>query len=392
MIAGWEALVLLVILAACEGTGPGDGDAPLPEQGVVALVRTLAGDRLLDAGVEAGGGADADPDFQSTTYFYGLSPGRAPIFGDALGFAGAYTAPEIQPEGLTATDLRFAPTGDRVAIEGSGEATLTGGLTMQFGEGVLALADDPTAALGRVEFTGLVVTERERAAVPADQQLLANDDQVTPMQIGAAFFVQASDPLGQEVAFVEEQRAAVSLTLPAGDPLFDAGTVRVAAWSRNRTYWVAADTATLDPVARTASFEVGIFGWFALVVELDARPCVDGELRAGGAPLAGAELRVARPGGLGLDRVTSDEDGRVCVPVGGPGSWSALGYDAALQAMYTGSGSEDFAAGFVLALDTWADDDGDLAFAGPGGDCDDADPAVSPNVANGDGSWCGSDW
>jgi hypothetical protein len=382
--------VTWLALAGCSGQ---EGDPPAPPdvalQGVVAAVRTLDGAPVPDAAVEAGTGDDARPDSASTTYFYDLAPGRAPIVGRAPGRPWAATAPQVEPEGLAATDLRFAPSGDPVAGDAAAGGTFRfGDVGIEVPAGSLVTPDGAPA--GAFTAVAYAATPAERAAIPADQQLLANDDQLVEMELRRAWFFEPVSEAGERLSLVEGVRARVTVNVAAADPLLD-GTARGSSFSRSNGWWTAGTPVEVDPSAGTVSITVASLGWGAVVDEVPGRGCVVGTVLAAGSPVAGAELRLLRDGTLGVDRATSDADGRVCVPAGA-GRWSGLAYDPALRWMAAASGEGEWADGFVVELERWEDADEDRAFAGPGGDCDDGDPAISPNPTSGDGSWCGSDW
>jgi hypothetical protein len=401
MIARSEGVVFILGLAAgC--TDPGEVPVAVPRMGIVASVRTVDGRPsdavvLPDASVVAGSGDDAEVDSQSLAYFFELTPGRAPVFGLAAGHAQPGAAPQIQSAGLSACDLRFTevtsiPLADGIPFADGPTGLPMGGL-LSVRPDQLVVEDEPDVALEGVSFDWRWVDPALRTAIPGDQQFLRNDDQVSAMETGAAFYLYPTDAEGRRVQFAEEERASVTVVLPAGDPLFsNPEPVFLASWSRGRAFWGSSGAVVFDEAAGTATFDITTFGWFALAVEVPEQTCVPGKVQSEGKPLSGVEVRSLRSGTLGVDRVTSDEAGSVCVPVGGSAAWSALGFDATLESMYTGSGQLDFATGFVLDLDRWQDEDGDSAFEGPGGDCDDSDVTIAPNLFEGDGSWCGGDW
>jgi hypothetical protein len=381
-------------LTACGGDGGKDGVPPVvPIQGIVATVRTLTGEPFLAAGVVAGGGNDAEPDSQSTTYFYDLAPGRAAVVATAEGHAWAAGVPRIAPDSLTATDLRPIPVDEELVTDGAAGGHLVFGavdLTLPAG----GLVDDEGAAVtGPVTWRVLEGRAGQREGLPGDRQLLSNDDVLTYVDVFSVFFVEGTTEAGLGVQLADGVTAPVTVALPAGSGAFEARTVRTAAFSRSRAYWSSTGAGEVDAGAGTFAGDVLVFGWTAVMAEAAVDSCVVGTIAGGTGPVVGAEVRVAREGELTLDRASSDDRGEVCLAGGGEIVWSVLGYAPDLSAMYTGSGTATIdAAGFVLAVDTWPDADGDKAFAGPGGDCDDADPSISPNPDSGDGSWCGSDW
>lgn len=381
-------------LAACkDGQTPTDGlDAGL-DQGVVAAVRTLGGERFLDAGVVAGGGDDAVPDASSLTYFYELAPGRAPVFGDAPGFATAISVVDVPPDAFAAADLRPLPIRATATSDAaSGGALDVEGISVTVPAG--ALVDRALAPVdGPVGWSGLRATEADRAGLPGDARILSNDDQVAPLDAFELWFLAGTDSGGEDVRLADDLPATVVVPLPAGSPLLAAPRVVATVFSRSTGYWTSAGAVAVDPGARTATFEMRSLGWWALGVEVADRACVPGTVAGSGGPIPGAEVRVHRQGVLGVDRATSDEQGRICLPTGpGAATWSAIAFARGLSEMATGSGDLELSEGFTLALDRWPDGDGDGAFGGPGGDCDDDDPRVSPSPLGGDGSWCGSDW
>lgn len=382
--------MLGMMLAACHepGTTP-TAPGPTVRQGIVAPVRGLDGSPLPLATVYAGSGTEAIPDASSTTYFFDLSPGRGPVHAELAGHPWAGLAPDVAVEGVVAADVRIGPEGEVFTGDGAAGGTFAfGGVTVEIPPG--STIDEAGAPLGVFTATAFVPGEAERATIPADQQLLSNDDQLGPMTLRHAWFFEVADAAGGRADVAPEALVTVTVALPPGDPLFDADEVRAAAYSRSVGWWTRGLEAVLDPVAGTATVDVRGFGWLALV-EPTAPACVTGEVRGPRGPVPGAELRLLRAGPFGVDRATADASGRVCVPAG-DARWSALGYDDTLETLFTGSGQATIADGFVVEVEAWDDADGDRAFAGPGGDCDDDDPAVSPNPASGDGSWCGSDW
>lgn len=384
MVGGWFAAWLAVGCAE-----PPEVESP-PLQGVVAPLRTVDGAPLLDAEVRAGSGSPARPDAASTTYFFDLPPGRAPMIGVAEGHAFTLGVPRVLAAGLTATSLRFLAVDREEPCDGAaGVSVALDGATLSVAPG--DLVDDDGAPIGACTVRGGRPTEAERAAIPGDQTLLANDDELVPVDLHEAFFVEIVGPDGDVASLAPETRATVTLALPDGHPLRAVAEVRAATFSRSKGYWSGSGDVSVDAASGVATFTAGSFGWYGLGLDVPERGCVPGRVRAGGAPAPGTDLVLLRPGLAGVDRVTTDERGAFCVPGDGRGAWSALAYGGDLTTMWTAAGT-DLSPGGTLTLEGWDDADGDRAFAGPGGDCDDADPAVAPDPVTGDGSFCGDGW
>lgn len=387
------------VLFACSGDDAATTETgAVVQQGIVVSARDLAGERLLDAVVRLGGVSRADPDSSGLVYFLAVPPGRTPVWTELEGTSVAHGAPSVEPDQVSMARIVPLPlTWADLPEAADGGTGGGGGLQVEVPAGVLE-------ASGPWRFGHHRAAVTDALAVPGDHVGVKADDDLGPILIHEAFSLRATDDLGEDLAVVPDSRLPTELALPAGSPLRAPGAeVRLYQFSSGRAYWVYAGDATVDGDG-IARFEIGGFGWFGLALEGVERSCVTGRVVDGsGLGLTGAEVRLVQDGLVAPDRVTT-VDGGFCVSVdlGASATLSIAGFDATLEHLYTGelpvtggatAASCAAAAACVelgtIAVDTWVDADQDRSFAGPGGDCDDADPAVSPNPASGDGSWCG---
>lgn len=149
-------------------------------------------------------------------------------------------------------------------------------------------------------------------------------------------------------------------------------------WDRTDGYWIR--VRSLEVVDGALETTFASFGWLAIGATPPATACVAGSVVGPGGPVSGVEITAAEAGRVGVDRVITAADGTFCAPAlpGGQVTLTAWGWNAAGDALGTGTATGS-AGGDVGELPmAWTyDRDDDVFWAGQG-DCDDLDPTVNP--------------
>lgn len=399
------ALVLATAPLGCKAPElPTSTADVLPSQGIVLGLRDATGEPDLGGRAALGGGDLASPDASGFVYYVNVPPGRTPVRYVYDDVASAYGSPEVFPDALSAAS--FVPLGlDTVVVDDlDAPLSITGdGFTAEVPGG--AWVRDGALAAGPIHVGWRTISDADRPGVPSDGMGIASDDEVHPIVLDQILVTRAWNDEG-DVLVDNLDGTDVDVTyvvdLPVGSPLLEPGLeVRVYVYGFVRTYWQYTTRPEIDATARTATFDAPGFGWIGLGRLAPPRSCVSGKLVDGsGAGISGAEVRLFDPGVMSAERASA-RDGTFCLPVtpGATTTLDALGVDPHRLTLYTahqtvtggdvatcGNGCVDLGS---IRADAWPDSDGDHAWAGPGGDCDDNDPDVNPNPALGDGSYCG---
>ncbi len=404
MDSGTGAEVLLGTLLGCHGAPTPDETTDGDEQGFVAVLRDLYGQRVDPEDppdVTLGGTSIAVPDAGGFVYFYGVAPGRTPVAATApSNGATTYGHAQVAPVGLVTSRLVPLP----LAWSDEPDATIGApveddGIAIEIPPAALAI--DGVPAVGEWRLGWGVPGPDERETVPGDHLAQSGDVDVYPIDLHATLAVQAVEPDGDPLEMLEEQRFTVELAVPDGSPLL-AGTSKVYTWAHSRAYWVETGPLAVDTEEKTVSFDAGSFGWFGLGERAGELGCVTGRITDdAGVGVSGLEVRLEQDGAVAPDRTTT-VNGTFCL-VAAPDTHvtlDAAGVDADRSRMFTWKGeataSGPAACGSLscthvgtVVAETWPDADGDQVFSGPGGDCDDADPAINPSPSLGDGGYCG---
>jgi hypothetical protein len=389
--------------AGCHGADPPVGTGPAAEQGVVVGLRSLDGGLLADGRSYLGGTSPTVPDAAGFSYFLDRPPGRTPVSVELPGSAVAYASPEVGVGALAGAAIVPHPLELAEVADPHAPFDLQGdGFTVHVPADSVADRDDVLLdapwTLGHDR-----IRADDRYGLPGDLLVVRNDVDVSRFVIDELIALRATTDPTTDAHLVEDAELDVTIDLDPGSPLLDpeaeAGTY---VYSAGRTYWTVGGV-TIDPVARTAAVTAHGFGWIALGREPE-RACVRGVLVDDrGHAVNGAEVTLVQDGTIGVDRVTTD-NGAFCLPIdpGARADLRAFGAAPDRSAIYTWSGSTTGGGvgtcGSAACVDlgeveaqVWADADQDRSWSGPGGDCDDDDPAVGPNPASGDGSYCGWD-
>jgi len=397
--------VWILGVVACGMPSPDGSDVlpPLaPNQGVVEMIRLLDGSPGTDAMSFLGEIVRADPDSAGMVYHLTeVPPGRVPLQAQLLGLSTAYAVADVAPDGVSAVllmplELNLIPVDDPwapVTVDGDGFTVVIPGGAAVIDE---AEVQEPWTLGWRA------VTAADRHGLPADLQVQISDDEVVPMHIveGLALFGWTGD--GRAVS-VPDPVMSVVFDLAPDSPLRTADAPVLMRYSHGLTYWVRRGDLTVDLDAGTATLDgFGGLGWLG-AGSLQPRGCIAGVVTdAASRPVGGATVSLLQDGIDGVDRVTA-RDGAFCLSMdpGAAGTLAGLGMTADRGALYTGSASVDGPMGLgscaeatcasvgALVLETHADADADRYFSGPGGDCDDGDPDINPNLTFGDGRFCG---
>jgi hypothetical protein len=397
-------LFLPTLLSGCAGGADGSDTATFttPLQGLAVGLRAPDGSPETDVTAYLAGAFPALPDAAGFVYYLDVTPGRAPLFVRKDGYALAYSAPTVSLGGLAGSSLELIPLDPRVVGDPGQESVVdAGAVTMTIPPDAVQVGGAPV--VGPWTVGAHVISASERWAIPGDLQAVTDDVVVAPIVL--QHVTAARGWQGDQDVSPLDETLEVTVSLPEGDPLL-APSVQpmVYQYSNAQTYWLQATPADIDPVERTATFQVSNLGWWGLGRSAFGQGCVRGRVvDAAGDDLIGAQVGLALDGTLGVDRRTADENG-FCMPIdpGVRGDLRVIGFAGDRSALYTWSGEVTGGpeAGTcdeptlcldlgTLSPDAWPDADGDLHFAGPGGDCDDEEPTVNPSFANGDGTYCG---
>lgn len=396
-MSGWIAV------GACAGDRSGT-DAPLPvQQGVVIGHRTADGEPVLEGKSFLGGSRPTDPSTSGFVFYHDLPPGRLSVSHRLPGHAVGYASPEIVVGAASLASLVPRPIDATSIDDPQVEGEVAGdGFTVAIPPGALVAEDLPLD--GAYTFGADRVRAADRTGVPADLLAIRDDVDISRIVIDELLVVRATQG-ESEVTLAEDAHLSVVVELDPGSPLLAPDAVAgLYQFSGSTTYWSYGGKPEIDAVAHTATFERGSLGWWAIGRERpEGGSCVRGSVvDENGDPLDGAEVTLTEPGTVGVDRVTTTDGGKFCLPIAAESApLTVVGVSGDETRLYRYSGTAargpeaecgnplcaDLGA---LTLDVYPDEDGDGAWSGPGGDCDDSDPEVNPHPAFGDGSYCGS--
>jgi hypothetical protein len=366
-----------VLLVACRDVAPPPTLDEVTEAVLASSVRDV--DNALVPGVLADiGFQEARPDAAGLIRFPEQLPGRLTVWGWAEGFTRHVAVAQLETDHAAGARLWLAPTAAIPVDVAVGAEVPVGDATLSVGPGAWT-APDGTPFPGPVRL-GLAVIGVADRAFPGQREWLEADQFARPFEPLLAFYLEA--PLaadGRDAVWAPDATAHLHWTLPADFPYAGDRSLALYGFDTGRGYWVQLQMQTGTSGAIDVDF--ARFGWVAIGVGRTDEGCLAGQVvDAGGAPVLGAEVTAFEAGRLGVNRATTDVDGRFCVR-GLSGStldlevfgWSADG-DVVVSGDASGTVGEDLGA---LSLTYGRDTDGDFFFVGEG-DCDDADPANNP--------------
>lgn len=399
-------------LAGCtpdETTSLVDSDTNRTE-GLALALREADGQPESEATTYLGGTQPAHADGAGFIYYLDVTPGRVPVLVRRDGFASGYLGPLAQTGALVGGSVDLLPLNIFPVSDPEDSTTVSDGtITITVPPDAVETRDGPVAGAWEIGMARAFDPEAgptggpRRWSVPSDLLVLHNDVEFQP-----AVFQHVTVGRGwqgdEEVFLVDGATVHVTVALEDDSPLLAPSVVpALFTYSSGKAYWIEAAQVTVDRDAQIASFDAPSLGWWALGHVGFAQSCVRGRVADRFvSDLLGAQVALAEDGTIGVDRRTTTEEG-FCMPIGAGAraDLRILGFDVGRTALYTWTGevtggdpgSCDEPSSCVdlglITPDVYEDEDGDLAYAGSGGDCNDADPSINPNRATGDGTYCG---
>jgi hypothetical protein len=317
-------------------------------------------------------------DVVGTTRFTDLAPGWWTVSVNAAGRPPGGAALEIADDQSRVVQVRLART--RV---GTVHRPATGGAITRDGEFALVF-DDGAFEGAPNQPLALEYAWAEPGGGTAPAPWALSEARPTPVELVAAAWIGTSSA-GREMT----GSGVLRIPAPPGDPLRQLTAPTMYHFDASTGLWRSEGEATLEDWWLSGPFTAP--GWWAIGSSGDTLGCLQGEVTADGAPVAGALVEVHVPGRPAHLTSWADGAGRYCAATepGAVAQVEVLGESADGSKRYEGAAPLPLATSIAvcggscggvdpIALARTEDVDGDGSFGGVWGDCADRDPDRSP--------------